>query len=779
MLNNSIIGDSGSKRAQLGPLGASAFAEARQSAGSEFSVFEQLKIDENFWDSTFTEHYIQGTNSSLNSGGIDAYIQFNTVGWVRADEISLTVPIYLNYNWRRIANQTKSAFPKEPNINPRDDDISDNWSTPQITDAAASPCFVFTKERLLNAYHGQYSMLDIFRRITITVGNNAAPVQKTIETMPQGMKHLMVTHKRGPLVSKMMSFWGLPIHTLAPTSLVTDELFTDNETRIWTSNYHLAEPTTTRLHDYQKDPMIQGYCEFLHNSAVGPDSDSTARIFGGVQTLESIAQQAQIPRNFIELRVKRELCLPLQCICSFFRGARWLPPDFRINLQFEKATGLVPLCYSSPVGEFAGIVWPYQPKREAATQEYYLPFWPTGAQMVSDADVKNTFIMDLPVVIMKAYGLNGDLNRDWTSVNTTIDPPDGLVRFGTEFIPELDIFPRGPLRDFSVAAELEMDNLRVIYTSHTLVASLQGKMMAMWLSQPFLYNYESTETYEIVAIDGQNSIHMDVVISAQRPTVLYFQLVSNFTTRWGDSWDSELRGHRVYKALQVTRVREGSDWQPEEFPIGLFDLYGGIGSFCKHQTRWNDAVDIRQTIRGQYCNSYLGEERDLQRRNITWSNFEIRFSGRTAYRFRNDKSSSTPDQGRFSYSAYDFITGMQFEGSYKSYGSESVILGDDDLGHLFGTNRHLNAAMNPYLLKCVIQPGNLAERGLITNKQGAATIQINIDFETYLSQGHSLIMYRTNPEQLSYDSDKNATLIQWPAIATRNGYLIPNITQAP
>ena len=99
-LTTSILGDAGSAEATVVPNLESLNTGADQyitsiSDTSEFNVFGQMKIYDNYWDTFFARHIVNAANagSALGTTVRDAIIQSNTEGWVRADHMVLQVPI--------------------------------------------------------------------------------------------------------------------------------------------------------------------------------------------------------------------------------------------------------------------------------------------------------------------------------------------------------------------------------------------------------------------------------------------------------------------------------------------------------------------------------------------------------------------------------------------------------------------------------------------------------------------------------------------------------------
>ena len=94
-----------------------------------------------------------------------------------------------------------------------------------------------------------------------------------------------------------------------------------------------------------------------------------------------------------------------------------------------------------------------------------------------------------------------------------------------------------------------------------------------------------------------------------------------------------------------------------------------------------------------------------------WSDLEVMFSGRTAYRFLNNYN-STKGQGNDSIQPGEFFIQLFEEQSFRSTGTEYNAKSFVERG---GINNHLlvNSQMSNRLLRLIVQPGGWADRGVM------------------------------------------------------------------
>lgn len=734
-LTTSILGDAGATEATVAPnyetlnTGQDSYVTTISDT-SEFNVYNQLRIYDNFWDTQFSEHIVNASNS----GGTitNAIIQGNTEGWVRCDHMCLVVPFEVKYSARNVINQV----PTDTNV--------PGASYYSVNHHKSSLSRYFNLDRIRVAYHPRYAFLDCFNRLKVLLGNNGQQIQKTAETQPLGLKHHMVNHRYGAEIKSVMSCWGL---RNAHTRLVNKNWEAFNSTG------DTREPTVFDRDDtwndwmrtWSQDDESESYFKFLTeglsnkygNLAATVENQTITPIRGGIQQ--------RVANN---ITVIRQLVLPLQCVIPFFRGAKYLPPDFRFKFELESSLEKW-IAQSSRIYEDGGIIpihWKETGVVDGATQ------WGVNLGAIGIAGA-NANQPRFPITSFRS----AEIGR-WSY---RLKPNAG-DNVGERYV-QMPMYPQAYNKDFYITAQMRLADVKFAYPWHILRQPVQAAISTMWLQKPFLFNYESTELLENVLTNGQQTVNIQVAISAQRPTLLQAYLVPVASKNFGA---------RTFVQADISGVNQGRSVYTNEAGADItsvgFISYGGFGS-VNPEVEEVMIGDSPTNAQEMYSPMALPAQ---------WVDLEIRFSGRTGYRFRNDYT--LPNQfGQINTQSQNFMCNLWNEQSYRSYGTEFTTqirsAKDSEKGNLF----HWNSANSQELINLVIQPGGWTDRGIISSRQGATTIQLVITFSTPLSSNTKLCVFRTNPEQLVFDSDKNVTIIQWPAVKNNAGYLIPNVTAAP
>ena len=656
-LTTSILGDAGSAEATVVPNLESLNTGADQyitsiSDTSEFNVFGQMKIYDNYWDTFFARHIVNAANagSALGTTVRDAIIQSNTEGWVRADHMVLQVPVTFTYTarWNKCELQTDELHTAVVAGVGR---IFDNYYTTNVEINYATsayqmnnPANQYTPYSLERDRHAWFGVIDSFNRLRLLIGNNGQQVQKQIETEPIGMKYHMAHNRMGQVVEQVQNQWGVA-------------------NPIGSTRYEVTEPSGlygSACIDKMITPYEENKTYFDMLSEIGPGNwDTIAPIVQGTARFQRVTKTRLLP-------------LPLQSIMPFFRGAKFLPPDFRFKFEIQTNSGNV----------IASKLMPW-------------------ARYTVDAQAFGSF-----------------------NINPT-DAGAGVPVWTT------NAMATGEYTPHTIMAAINANGIELQYPWHVLRQPVQAAISAMWLQKPFLYNYETIQLTEITPTTNSKNIHFAISISTQRPTVLDVYLFPQQSTdRWGQYNLLEHPAVGTILRIKDTPTTEGAP----------------------------DFTNLQTSIAGPVC----------------WTDFEIMFSGRTAYRFRNDQY-ETKTYGVDSIHSSEFFIKLFEEQSFRSTATEynSASFAERESGIMFN-NRRSNKIM-----RINIQPGGWTDRGVISSRQGATTITVNVTFANRLSSLDRFCVIRTNPEQCVFDSDKNVTLIQWPAVKSNSGYLIPNITAAP
>ena len=288
----------------------------------------------------------------------------------------------------------------------------------------------------------------------------------------------------------------------------------------------------------------------------------------------------------------------------------------------------------------------------------------------------------------------------------------------------------------TITARALTNAMELQYPWHVLRQPVQAAISSMWLQKPFLFNYETIQITEITPQTGTKNIHFPIAISTQRPTkVSVFLLPQKTSANWVSG-----------SALPAT-------------------LYDDVAT---------ETLRVLNTPTNWPSKGITGSDTGP----VLWTDLEIMFSGRTAYRLRNDLV-GTYRYGNEGMLPIEVFCKLWEEQSLRSTSTEFYNVTKEEKFTLDHSIPSFGGVKSTSVIDLIIQPGGWADRGVISSRQGATTITINITFASKLASEDRFVVVRKNPEQCVFDSDKNVTLIQWPAIKNNAGYLLPDITAAP
>jgi len=241
-LTTSILGDAGAAEATVVPnleslnTGSDAYVTSISDT-SEFNVFQQLKIYDNYWDTLFARHIVNAANAGQQANLLSQVnIQGNTEGWCRADHMCLMVPVVFSYAWEYVRSSSDAQIlPDVPAIsadgavtvfdcvNAADaslmqgtisqDGAGDSGFTPGVYPKVFpwgntfhsflnNAANIFAPHNLAMHKHSWFGVVDIFERLRVLIGNNGQMLQKQIETEPIGMKYHMSNIRCGKILQK-------------------------------------------------------------------------------------------------------------------------------------------------------------------------------------------------------------------------------------------------------------------------------------------------------------------------------------------------------------------------------------------------------------------------------------------------------------------------------------------------------------------------------------------------------------------------------------------------
>lgn len=284
--------------------------------------------------------------------------------------------------------------------------------------------------------------------------------------------------------------------------------------------------------------------------------------------------------------------------------------------------------------------------------------------------------------------------------------------------------------NFFATAGINFSAMKLIYINNTLRQPLQAEINQKWIRYPLLYNYETMESYEIDASNSSNGtmIVRDIAISQQRPTTLLFRFLDNVSSA---AWTS---------------------------PYST----GGIPSLTDTPITINNSISPK--IVGNSLTTANAYPQILQ--------ISVIIGGRTQYYYRND-TNIYPLAGNHYPNVYDCLALQQNKESFNGYSvnsSEKLTIDGQYTGSIGGSGGN-NFIMN-------ISPGGRVDRSRVPSDLGATVIRVIINMNNGLANSKKLQIWKKMPEQISVDTNKNVTLIMWPAIKSNNGFAISNVTNA-
>jgi len=280
---------------------------------------------------------------------------------------------------------------------------------------------------------------------------------------------------------------------------------------------------------------------------------------------------------------------------------------------------------------------------------------------------------------------------------------------------------------FNFIAGLNISAAKLVYVNHTLRQPLQQQINEKWITYPFLYNYETYENYD-VDNSGNSSgtqITRDIAISQQRPTQLIFVILDQNTS---DSVATAVTG--------ATNINETSGVQ------------------------FKDSISGDKGAANQLAGSQVPQI-------LTISTI---LGGRTQYYYKND--TTVYQRGNNTPNAYDILTLQQNRECYinDTTVTSQRIESNQKYFTPFGGSGNM--------WTITIAPGGYCNTGSVPSDLGASVIRVIVNLSAPLNATKKLQIWKKLPEQIAIDTNKNATLIMWPAIKSNAGFIMPNIVNA-
>lgn len=260
---------------------------------------------------------------------------------------------------------------------------------------------------------------------------------------------------------------------------------------------------------------------------------------------------------------------------------------------------------------------------------------------------------------------------------------------------------------------------KIVMPTHILTQPIQLQINQKWIQNPFVYNYETFETYDIMSEKMGTTFIQNIAISQQRPTQLIIQVIDTVTEKW----------------------------PPETF-FDSSKVQGSLGA------KVNGPGSI-PADKDEYIPDNL----------VYIQSMQITLAGRLNYYYRNEANTTNS----FLPNAYDAICMQQQKDCYKAY------------GHVEAMNPSITTFNAPGLSSrfCItIAPGAYVNTSNMPVDQGANMISVQIVFNKKLEVGKKVQIIKKLPEQIAMDTNQNITLIMWPAIKSNTGFMIQNTINA-
>lgn len=336
---------------------------------------------------------------------------------------------------------------------------------------------------------------------------------------------------------------------------------------------------------------------------------------------------------------------------------------------------------------------------------------------------------------------------------------------------------------YGFSAGIDFSNIKCVYQNHTLRQPIQAQINEKWLAYPIVYNYETFEQYDVdnSAQGTSTMIVRDIAISQQRPTQLIFQIIDT-VTQCPDirgNFTATPNGEQTWPGTEATTpVRLPYQFTATNNPaVGTAQTHG---TATKGSTPWFTDIALNGTVRqpltvsGALSNKgtpsgYINVNTDTQRTENLYpiiTTISTLIGGRTQYYYKNDSDVNVV-RGNIPMNAYDVLIAEQDAECYKDYSTETNVLKFPlQYSSLGGTGVYQ---------RITIAPGGYVNTADIPTDLGATVIRVQVTLSNTLPSTKKLQIVKKMPEQIAVDTNKNCTLIMWPAIKSNNGFAIPNV----
>jgi len=326
---SSVYGDTGTVEAtyskDLNQIGNDPYVKVSSNSG-EFNLFQQMNLNDNFYDSRFEEVYVTQNSAGTGQQIALSSLQFNTMGWARTDRMYLQIPVIIN----QVISNAWQGFNTDPDLiwhvnTNRDPDITNTQQIIQNGALAAQrlngTAANSLKDYIQNFTQVDFALMHIFNRIAIYAGNNNQPIGRTQTFFLEGLKTQMREVPWNENTLKILANWGLPISNLIAmgSNGLQDADYMANESLVSTATAKgFRNPAMDAIPDAWLDQWLSLLLATKHLNAGGDffQLDTTNN--------QSIYNQSQF-----------NITLPLSYFNNFFRHKTYLPPDFKVKIDIE------------------------------------------------------------------------------------------------------------------------------------------------------------------------------------------------------------------------------------------------------------------------------------------------------------------------------------------------------------------------------------------------------------------------------------------------------------
>jgi hypothetical protein len=297
------------------------------SDSSQFNIWQQFRMSNNFLESTILENYVTQTN--LGSSITSYTLQGNFQGWVPTDSIYLHVPIEIDAQIG-VSSTGESAVPVIQPQDPAQFLSSNDNAVQRLIKSGAFKSEVMDISRINSVsamLMTDFAMLHVFERIGIYGGNNNQALGRTPMFDLEGMKQVAYDDKFDEAKISEYGLWGVPVSTLAAQ---------------YNNSYtNLLKETIEVTTNYLGDTVNYGST----SSTIDP---AWYRAFSKVllqtsQSNQSVVTPGGTPNTFIYTKTIN-VPLKLSMINSFFKTSQFLPPEFKYKIDLRCLTNVVGLC---------------------------------------------------------------------------------------------------------------------------------------------------------------------------------------------------------------------------------------------------------------------------------------------------------------------------------------------------------------------------------------------------------------------------------------------------